>query len=267
MPRKKSSKGWSILNGVWIVLFLGLAVFDDELSVRKSVDRVRTTIQVVDLGTVKQPSDETSYQSTQHVWRAKGLAPYRVTFAHGHEAMSALYAEHAYLGQSSLPSECKYRPWGCVYTEVSRLSANDLSALLDRMELVIDRSNWNARDAARWLLTFVQDIPYRIPEELAFNVLPPPLVVSEDWGDCDSKSLLLLHLLKRAGIEARIFISRAHSHAMVGILLPTTGKTIRHEGREYAWAETTGRAPLGWIHPNMLKPNDWTGVDVRVTGR
>jgi hypothetical protein len=224
----------------------------------------------LDLGTVTYPSDAAEYRETRHNWRVSGHPPSRLTYAYGIQAMNEMYVDHARLGkrfgwpaQIVTSTRCRSRPWGCVYTAIAQRSEPDLNAVLDIMQSASADSGWSSIATARWLLAFVQDIPYRIPTEMPFEVLPPPLVVSENWGDCDSKSLLLLQLLRRAGIPATIFVSRAHAHAMVGIAVPTTGKTISHNGRRYAWAETTASAPIGWINPSFLTPNDWYAVEVR----
>ena len=87
---------------------------------------------------------------------------------------------------------------------------------------------------------------------------PPALVVALSYGDCDSKSLLLIHLLGRFGIDSKLLISGAHQHAMVAINVPSSGSGRSYGGRKYAWAETTAvGAPLGWRHPSMKSPDDW----------
>lgn len=164
----------------------------------------------------------------------------------------------------TIPPGCIGREWSCIYSEVLDRSGSDLEPLLERIEAGFLAETWTTTQAARWLLAFVQQIPYKLPTTHAFGVLPPALVASEDWGDCDSKSLLLIHLLERVGIHAVLLTSEAHAHALVGIDVPS-GATggYRHRGREYAWAETTtAEAPLGWIHPSMRLPNDWRIIPI-----
>jgi hypothetical protein len=107
------------------------------------------------------------------------------------------------------------------------------------------------------MLAFVQQIPYKIPDD-PFGLRPPPLVVTKKSGDCDSKSLLFFMMLTQAGIDAVMVSSKAHAHTMVGVALPVTGSTFRYKDRKYAFAETTAQnAPIGWLPPDVASPNDW----------
>ena len=232
-------------------------------------------------GTGEGPAARTSI----HLWRAAPRAPLdRIGYAYGLSAAEALEADHARLGARfgfrrgrgdrfhwDLPAECVGREWGCIYAAIRERDHPDLEPLLDRIaQTAVTRAKeerWSAREVAGWLLSFVQAIPYRIPHESAFGVLPPPLVVSRSQGDCDSKSLLLMDLLDRVGIDSVLLISEAHAHAMVGVGVAAgvgARDRVRDGGREWAWAETTAEdAPLGWRHPQMRLPDDWRVVRLR----
>ncbi len=259
MPKRKRrrSRGW----------FWGLVMFVLVARLINPKDAVD-----LDLGAVQYPDYPRDYDSAEHVWRTSGLATTRVVYDHGHDAIRDLEDDHqaygrrmerAFFGNHLRNMGCNREPWSCVYTEVFQRNAADLEPLLRRIARGLEEQRWSALDASRWMLRFVQNIPYRIPDEHAFGVLPPALVASQNWGDCDSKSLLLLHLLRYVGIDAQISVSRIHEHAMVGIFVPTSGDTFTYRGRTYAWAETTADAPIGWISPDMLRPNDWQVKPVR----
>ena len=232
----------------------------------------------VDLGIARFPATDRETRGTFHRWRKSRFGQrFVVGYAHGVDARSALRRDHADLGKRlgfswvddesfrwTPPPTCFLEPWECIYSDVHARSFTDLEPLLDRIRTGFDAESWTPREAAQWLLNFVQQIPYRLPTEEAFGLLPPALVASEDWGDCDSKSLLLISLLERLGINAILLTSKAHAHALVGIAVPTGQKGHRHEGREYAWAETTAEnAPLGWLHPQLHVPNDWRVALIR----
>lgn len=249
---------------VLLVLFLDRMTFLDR--------------EVINLGVARYPSDAKA-AATPHAWDGEDRArSYRVAYAHGEEAAEALLTDHERLGVSfhfqwvddmsfkwQAPLACQGREWTCIYEDVFDRNAIDLMPLVDRIETGLRQEQFSTTQAAEWLLAFVQQIPYRIPTEEAFGVLPPALVVSQDWGDCDSKSLLLIALLERVGIEAVMLVSQAHSHAMVGIDVPSRGKAHSANARRYAWAETTSEdAPLGWLHPSMKLPYDWQIVPIRM---
>jgi len=232
----------------------------------------------VDLGLAVYPPGSAALPVTRHAWRVdRRGARYGLGYRHDPSAAAALEADHVRHGREyrfrrlsrdrfswRSPPGCSGREWECIYRRVYQRSAPDLGPLLSRFEAYARAAQWTSADIARWLLAFVQQIEYRVPGEYAFGVLPPALVASKSWGDCDSKSLLLIHLLDRFGIDSVLLVSEVHSHALVGIDVPTSGDGLRHRGRRYAWAETTARdAPLGWIHPGLKLPRDWRVVRVR----
>lgn len=236
-----------------------------------------STRELVDLGVARYPSNAEASE-TPHAWQGEDRArTYRVGYAHGAKASADLLADHERLGAQfnfqwidemsfrwQAPVHCQGREWTCIYADVYQRNATDLMPLIDRIETGLRKEQFSTTEAAEFVLSFVQQIPYRMPTEEAFGVLPPALVASQDWGDCDSKSLLLIALLERIGIDAVLLVSQAHAHALVGIDVPSRGKAHSANARRYAWAETTSTdAPLGWLHPSMKLPYDWEIVPIR----
>ena len=233
--------------------------------------------EIVDLGVAHYPPGAEAGRATLHDWDEQGgQRHYRVGYDHAESARVVLRADHARLGARfgfqwvdeqtfgwRMPPECVGREWACIYPVVKLRSAADLAPLLSRIREAAAAERLTTTEAAAWLLDFVQKIPYRLPHEEAFGLRPPALVASEDWGDCDSKALLLISLLEQLGIDAVLLVSQAHAHALVGIDVPTRWHGYKIGGREYAWAETTSEnAPLGWLHPKLRVPDDWYVVAV-----
>ncbi len=239
----------------------------------------------LDLGVAYYPQQSAqSYQQASYSWSAPKLpSRYLIAYAHGEGAMANAYADHQQLARSfnykaldaqtftwNYRTDCIDRwgleleqTWACVYSEIIANDWSDLNPLLSRVGYGLRQEKLSTTDAARWLLAFVQAIPYKIPDDSPFGVLPPSLVASERWGDCDSKSLLLIYLLRGVGIDAQLLTSVAHQHAMVAIGVPaSSAHSFDYYGRRYAWAETTSNAPLGWVDPGMLLPNDWQLVPI-----
>ena len=131
----------------------------------------------------------------------------------------------------------------------------------------VKQAKLNAAQAAALVITFVQDIKYQIPKEEPFGVRPPTLVMKEGHGDCDSKSLLAHMILRELGVDSVLISSTAHKHTMLGVALPSGGTTFTFKSRRYAFVETTAkRAPIGYIDPRLLRPNDWQVVVMRYKG-
>jgi hypothetical protein len=145
----------------------------------------------------------------------------------------------------------------CVYDALIKETRASLLPLARRFRARADAAKLDAVQLAQIMLAFVQQIPYELPDD-AFGLKPPPLVVAERRGDCDSKSLLLHILYEHVGIDSVILSSQAHRHTLIGIALPVQGTTFRWKGRRYAFAETTAKgAPIGYLPKDVSSPNDW----------
>ena len=105
----------------------------------------------------------------------------------------------------------------------------------------------NRQERIEMAMRFVQDIPYGVPEfankETHFGgVNPPPKLLIDMLGDCDSKALLftgiLIHLIKSEDI---IFLNQPH-HLLSAIREePKRGQTyVRYKRKKYLIAETAG---------------------------
>lgn len=145
----------------------------------------------------------------------------------------------------------------CVYKKLIARTKDDVRVLSKRFKARADAAKLDAVQLTDLALSYVQEIPYKVPDE-PFGLRPPPLVITKKEGDCDSKALLLYMILNDLGIEAVILSSKAHAHTMVGVPVPTGGTAFRWNGRKYAFAEVTAKgASLGWLPPDVASPNDW----------
>ena len=96
-----------------------------------------------------------------------------------------------------------------------------------------------------------------------YGLVPPALVVNST-GDCDSKGLLAMLLLRLVGIDAVLFESNIARHAMVGVGLPMGRDRMWHQGRAYAVVEVTATNwPIGRMPPRYASVGDWRVVPVR----
>jgi len=151
----------------------------------------------------------------------------------------------------------------CAYNNIASRSGADLQPLVERFRARQKAANLNTADLAALIVTFVQNIRYEVPKDSPFGILPPPLVVAEERGDCDSKSLLALMLLRSFGIDSVVMSSNAHRHAVLAIALPTNGTKVTYAGRQYAITEMTAKgSPIGHLNASLLRPNDWKVIPV-----
>jgi hypothetical protein len=151
----------------------------------------------------------------------------------------------------------------CVYDELVEGSGDAVLPIAHRFVAHARARQIEIPTLARLIVTYVQSIEYRLVKDDPYGLVPPALVVNST-GDCDSKALLAVMLLRMVRIEAVIIESQAARHAMVGIGLPLGRDRIRHRGRSYAVVETTYRNwPIGRMPPKMASYRDWRVVPVR----
>jgi len=225
-----------------------------------------------ELGLAAFPSGTPASRGTNHTWLAVRLRPdtYRLKYALSPGEADAVDGDlQAYARKVGYQPDGKDRfrwrpPAGCagniacVYQAIAARSLPDLQPIAARFRQRARDARLSSLDLAQLVVTFVQAIPYEIPESEPFGVLPPALVASRRKGDCDSKALLAHLLLHELGIETMMVGSNAHHHEMLGIALPEQGTKFTYAGRDYMFTEMTAKgSPIGHMNPRLLSPNDW----------
>jgi hypothetical protein len=224
------------------------------------------------LGLALVPSSTPLSQARTYEWRAESLLPpeYRLGYGLGESLAGSLDREHRAYGRKmrfralgrarftyQAPPGCQ-QDMRCIYAELMRSNAEPVHVLGTRFVEHIRERQLDPLEAAELIITFVQRIHYVEPEGQPFGVLPPALVAARDEGDCDSKAVLAVMLLRQAGIDAAILYSDPLAHAAVGVALPVRGPAFRLGNRVYRYAElTTEGWPLGMIPPQHDKPHLW----------
>jgi len=234
----------------------------------------------VDLGDAAHPRNNRS-RPVEHPWFTPRLRPsryilgYKLDQSHARGIRQAFHNFARKVGHRRITKDRFYwRPppgckgsLRCVYEVLVRQGRDGIRpiAALFRQHMVDNRAN--ALTMAQLVIAFAQEIPYRLPAGEPFGLLPPALVVSQRFGDCDSKAVLAHMLLGSLGIRSVLITSEAHRHTMLGVALPSGGASFRWRGTRYAFVEITAkRAPLGYIKPSLTRPNDWRAqpLDVNV---
>lgn len=117
---------------------------------------------------------------------------------------------------------------------------------------------------AQTILSWVQTFDYRRDNTTAsstdFTNLPE--VLCGQGNDCDSRSMLVCVLLRAAGLESFMLISREYSHAMAAFENPAPGQKYEVEGtgREFLMGETTAKVTWGTIAQDHADRSKWIPV-------
>ncbi len=166
----------------------------------------------------------------------------------------------------SPPASCLRHEWECVFEALAHDNAEDLAPLSALFRRKQQQEQLDAREVTELVVGFVQNIKYRLPTEdtAAFGMLPPAIVVADGSGDCDSKALLAVVLLKQLGVDAVVLLASGLGHAALGVALPVTGKKFGGRGQtKYAFVEVTAPGwALGAVPPEYDVANAWKVIPV-----
>jgi hypothetical protein len=159
---------------------------------------------------------------------------------------------------------------------------NDGALSFDHARLAADAAPWLAplasaldpglgpRAFAAQALAFVQSIPYEYGDAGADAGYRSPLaVLAANTGDCDSKTVLFLGLMRAAYPEVDAVVLYPPNHALAGLALPRAdGERAVGDGagNSYVLAEPTGpaRRVLGEVGDEVWDELD--GADLRRVG-
>ena len=130
---------------------------------------------------------------------------------------------------------------------------------------LFDENNQNgfAEKAAKELLFLVQNFNYE-RDRKGSDFINLPQALTEKRGDCDSRALLMVLMLKQMNIDAVLLVSPNKSHAIAAVDCPGSGTCFTHNGRDYLGCETTAHVPIGEIADEIAAPENWFPVDFYV---
>lgn len=117
---------------------------------------------------------------------------------------------------------------------------------------------------AQLLLSWVQTFDYKRDNAKVSSTdfTNIPAVLCGEGNDCDSRSMLVCILLRAAGLESFMLISREYSHAMVTFENQAPGQKYEVEGtgREFLMGETTAKVTWGTIAQEHADRSKWIPV-------
>lgn len=178
-----------------------------------------------------------------------------------------------YFGIDFISKRLDYnRFWGLLYKELYYRNFDRVDGLVEYFSQESNRKGWSRDRLLTEVVTFVQRIEYLRPEHLDIDnrspvknigLFTPNQVLFYEKGDCDSKSLLLVMLLKRLGYDAVILLSTYYSHAIVAINHPGIGGYYRVSNNiRYYTIEATAVMPIGDMSDEWADMSKWTIIRI-----
>lgn len=91
-----------------------------------------------------------------------------------------------------------------------------------------------------------------------YAVQSPYEYISNQKGDCDTRSLLLYTILKHYKYDVVILTSVYYQHAIIGVSLPSYGKYKLYRGKKYyVWETTVEGMRIGQINSSVSNMDLW----------
>ena len=138
---------------------------------------------------------------------------------------------------------------------------------------------------AELIVSFIQDIPYAVivPDDCnpnlyddkfireyltsenarcdgfqKFGINSPVEFMSNLYGDCDTRTLLLYTTLAYYGYDVALFSSEYYSHSIIGVNLPISGIAYKYENQRYVlWETTAPNIKAGVLPKEISNLNYW----------
>jgi len=173
-----------------------------------------------------------------------------------HKAMRAALAKRGYL----------LTPGNLVMPNHARLTF-EYSALMKPLVKGLGGRRDKPKAFARHALGFVQSIPYELRALQQDRYRRPFAILAKNKGDCDSKVVLYLAMLRHAWPNLRSAVVYIKGHAFAALDIRPKGQQVGVpvKGRKWVAVEPTGPmlAPLGVLAPSSIQ-GMMVGFDVRV---
>ncbi len=164
--------------------------------------------------------------------------------------------------------------------------SDDMKSYVIDYQWVIDQSSRELRDAAKDIrsiarrkgyrsrrelvgafASFVQSLEYRLPpnnriddngkEIITIGAIMPIEVLTNQWGDCDSKSMLFATLIRSIDLTEVVFIVKhEHVFAAVDVIPEPEDQTIRYKGDDWVLIELTDAWPIGRVPEEHIESID-----------
>jgi|GEM_PF-4402721 transglutaminase-like putative cysteine protease len=133
------------------------------------------------------------------------------------------------------------------------------------LALMLRKHYHSDREFAEAALDIVQQLKFE-PDITAFNTKYPLETLAEGSGDCEDRALLLVSLLRAAGIDAVVVVFLDHVGAAVSLSESPFKGAVFFEvgGKRYYYCETTGSYPAGedWNVGEMPKSYATQGAQI-----
>ncbi|MCG8572497.1 MAG: hypothetical protein MJB14_20380 [Spirochaetes bacterium] len=170
-------------------------------------------------------------------------------------------------------SDYQFTLWKKFYQEVYDKNFYRVTPIVEWFVEQAEINRWSSYELAIQVIQSIQQIPYERPYNIVvdknqcsnqLDYLTPNQVAWYNQGDCDTKSMFIVLVLRRLGFDAVIFFSFKYSHAMAGININGSGEYKEYKNKKFYFIESTYPGwKIGDLPPQMGDTSYWRVIPIQ----
>jgi hypothetical protein len=163
--------------------------------------------------------------------------------------------------------------WGRFFQDMYDKNYRRVSGMVNWFRDQAKEKKWTSYELAVQVIECVQAIPYERPYQVitdqsqaaaVLDYFTPNEIAWYDKGDCDTKSMLIVMILRQLGFDLVMYFSEPYQHAMAGINLNARGTYKEYGGRKYYFVESTYPGwNIGDLPNEFGDPDKWSVVPIQ----
>ncbi|MBN1409656.1 MAG: hypothetical protein JW969_02355 [Spirochaetales bacterium] len=163
--------------------------------------------------------------------------------------------------------------WSRFYQEMYNKNYKRVLGMVAYFKQRAKNEKWSAYDLADQVVKCIQTINYERPSNVitetdkaanVFDYFTPNEIAWYSKGDCDTKSLFIVSVLKQLGYDAVMYYSEYYGHAMAGLNINATGTYLKFNNRKYYFIESTYPGwEIGVLPPDFKDVKKWNLIPIK----
>jgi len=170
-------------------------------------------------------------------------------------------------------SDYNFKFWKNFYQEMFNKNIYRVSNIVDWFKEQQKVNNWSSYELAENVIKCIQVvIPYKRPHDVVsdkeqaactLDYFTPNEIAWNNAGDCDTKSLFIVMVLKQLGFDACMYYSEGYGHAMCGVSINANGTYFTYGDKKYYFIESTYPGwKIGDLPPEMKNTSKWRLIPI-----
>ncbi len=236
---------------------------DSEYVEPENDDVLETEMDSVQVTTEDKDTVKIKYRIHNHQWKDNANRNYSGEFKVRDDYYNISRIKR---DQLTVNAETSLDYWRQVYRRLTNERIEFLEDVVNEYKQIIRKKELSRSNVADMVVTSIQHIPYCLVHDLSheeadrqyggfitewhqsggaclelikFGLQSPTEFMGNFKGDCDTRSVMLYHVMTRLGYNVVVLASDQYGHAILGISGNYRGKYVNYNGLNYYVWETT----------------------------